>query len=248
MSVRISRLTSYILILILTGCSYQKPDLILVSKDSRQRIEKWLSSIDPSIDFREFYFVPGDSMEYYLQQADGIVIGGGEDVNPAMYGKPEYTEDCGEMDDFRDSIESVLIHFALSNDIPLLGICRGQQIINVVTGGSLIPDLPIYKPGPIVHRNSSDSAHTIIAEPDSWLTGMIGEDIVWVNSRHHQALDEISERFHVAAHASDGVIESIEIRDEENHPFAKAIQWHPESLLDTLSYSIGRLFIASIKN
>ena len=241
-------LTLFILILIFPECSDRKSDLILISKDSRLRIEKWFSSIDPGIEIREFYSIPPDSMDYYLIRADGIVIGGGEDVNPAMYGKPEYLEVCGEVDDFRDSIEKVMIQFALLNDIPLLGICRGQQIINVVAGGSLIPDLPTYKPGPIVHRDSSDIAHIIFAESGSWLSGLIGHDSVWVNSRHHQAVDEVSEKFHIAAYAPDGVIESIEIRSEENHPFAIAVQWHPESLLDSLSYSIGRLFITSIKN
>ena len=236
------------LILIFTGCIDQKTDLILISKDSGHRIEKWLSSVDPGFEIREFYFIPPDSMEYYLARADGIIIGGGEDVNPALYGKPEFLVDCGKVDDFRDSIESVLIQFALSNDIPLLGICRGQQIINVVAGGTLIPDLPTYKPGPIIHRNESDSAHTIYAEAGSWLTGLIGQDTVWVNSRHHQAVDEVSQKFRIAAYAPDGVIESIEIRHEEHHPFAKAVQWHPESLYDSLSYSIGRLFLSSIKN
>ena len=243
---RISRLAFLMLILIFTGCSDQNPDLILVSKDPRHRIQEWLSSFDPDIYFREFYFFPRDSMEYYLAQADGIVIGGGEDVNPAMYGKPEYLEYCGEVDDFRDSIETVLIRFALGHDIPLLGICRGQQIINAVAGGTLIPDLPTFKPGPIVHHNSCDSAHTILAEPGSWLASLIGNDTLWVNSRHHQALDEVSEKFQIAAMAPDGVIESIEIRDDENHVFAIAVQWHPESLPDSLSNAIGRLFIAHV--
>jgi putative glutamine amidotransferase len=186
-------------------------------------------------------------MEYFLLRADGIVIGGGEDVNPALYGKPEYLEVCGKVDDFRDSIEGVLIRFAFNNGIPLLGICRGQQMINVVAGGTLIPDLPTYKPGPIVHRNESDSAHTIYAESGSWLAGLIGQDTVWVNSRHHQSVDEVSQKFRIAAFAPDGVIESIEIKPGEDHPFAIAVQWHPESLYDSLSFSIGRLFLASIK-
>ena len=118
----ISRLLQLTLIIALSGCSKQEADLIIISKDSRHRIEKWLSSINEEIDFREFYFISGDSLEFYLERADGIVIGGGEDVNPVLYEKPEYTLDCGTIDNYRDSIETVLILYALNNNIPLLGI------------------------------------------------------------------------------------------------------------------------------
>ena len=112
MKSKIYSLVQMILIIALTGCSNQEPDLILVSKDSRHRIEKWLSSIDPEIDFREFYFIPEDSLDYFLDKADGIVIGGGEDINPAMYGKPnkEVLDDLVEntANYFREREEEVL--------------------------------------------------------------------------------------------------------------------------------------------
>ena len=248
MKVKVYRLLVLILFVAIAACSHPDTDLIIISKDSEQRIEHWLGSINYNFEFREFYFIPGDSLAIILDNADGIVIGGGEDINPAMYGQPEFMEDCGKVDNYRDSIETLLIQYALENKIPLLGICRGQQIINVVAGGTLIPDLPKYKPGNINHRSESHSAHTVLAEPGSWLEHLSGHEPVWVNSRHHQSVDLTSEIFRIAAFAPDGVIESIEIMEEENHPFAVAVQWHPESLLDDLSIKIGREFLEHIQN
>lgn len=235
-----------VLALTLASCRNREPGLVLISKDSNARIEKWLSSLDRKTRFREFYYIPSDSMDYFLDRADGIVIGGGEDVNPQMYGEPGYTAFCGEIDDFRDSIETILIRYAIDHDIPLMGICRGQQIINVVAGGSLIPDLPAFRPGPVKHQSLSDSAHIIFMAPGSWLRELPGPDTVWVNSRHHQAIDSLAAIFQVAAAAPDGIIESIEIKAAADHPFAVAVQWHPESLPDPLSLEIGRRFMENI--
>jgi len=153
----------FVFILFALSCGHREPDLILISKDTKHRIENWLSAVDPQLTFRECYYISPDSLDIFLDRADGIVIGGGEDVNPLLYGHPEYMEDCGEVNNYRDSLEILLIDFAIANDIPLLGICRGQQIINVAAGGTLIPDLPRYRPGDVRHRNERDSAHTIIA-------------------------------------------------------------------------------------
>ena len=243
-----TRFILFSLILLLSGCKKIPSTLIIVSKDSHHNIEKWLTSIDPTLTVREFYFVSKDSPEFFLSAADGIVIGGGEDVHPALYGKPMYVELCGETDISRDSIETILIRHALQNAIPILGICRGQQIINAVEGGTLIPDLPTFNPGPIQHRNKSDSAHQVIAEPGSWLAEMTGRDAFWVNSRHHQAVDDVSDNFTISAYSTDSIIESIEIRKDLDHPFAVAVQWHPENQYNLLSDRIGKLFIQTARD
>jgi len=230
-------------VLVVLECYGQKTNLIIISKDNKHHIEKWLGSIDSTLLFKEFYTLPKDSMPYYLHKANGIIISGGEDVNPSLYNKPGYAELCVNIDYYRDSIEIMLIQFAIENKVPILGICRGNQIMNVVYGGTLIPDIPSFTHSTTNHNVKNDSAHLIIAEPNSWLKNRLSVDKAWVNSRHHQAIAQIASIFQVSAFSSDGIIESIEIKQDQNHPFAVGVQWHPESLKNELSYSIGKLFI-----
>ncbi len=222
--------------------------LILISKDSHANIEHWLKAIDSDISTKVFYEIPRDSMSFFLGEANGIIIGGGEDVNPLLYNKPEYISVCEAPDNFRDSIEVLMIEYAMRKKIPLLGICRGNQIMNVVNGGTLIPDIPSFVPeSNILHRFKTDSAHIITPVKDSWIENSLKYNTIWVNSHHHQSVDKIAPNFIVSAYAEDSVIESIEINDTSIHPFAIAVQWHPESLNDELSKQIGILFISKIK-
>ena len=126
-----------------------------------------------------------------------------------------------------------------------MGICRGNQIINASSGGTLIPDIPSFIESAVDHNNKLDSAHIVIGLKGSWLSD-IGEDTLWVNSRHHQCVDEVSPLFSPAAYSPDGVIESIQIPDSLLHPFAVGIQWHPEGLLDSPSMKIANLFISKV--
>lgn len=248
MNISIKLMSISLLIIILFSCQKPKEKLILVSKDSHSNIEHWLKAIDTDINIRVFYDIPKDSMLYFLKQASGIIIGGGEDVNPLQYNKPEYVSVCEAPDNFRDSIEILMIDFAMQNKISLLGICRGQQIINVAGGGTLIPDIPSFKPqSKIAHRFANDSAHQILIVNNSWLEKQIKHNITWVNSHHHQAVGEIAPNFKVSAYAPDSIIESIEIKDKNIHPFAIGIQWHPETLNDNLSKQIGVLFLSKLK-
>jgi len=241
------------LILILTlllifGCSNEKQIIVLISKDSHSRIEKWLHKADPTIVTREFYSIPVDSMDYFLVKADGIVIGGGEDIHPSVYGKKEYVEVCGEFDLFRDSIEMVLIQHAMAKNIPLLGICRGHQMLNAANGGTLIPDIPSFLNSTIVHNSMSDSAHLVLVDRNSWLYEATGEDTLWVNSRHHQCVDELALGFRIVAKATDGIVESIQITPSEKGGFVAGIQWHPEGLLDIPSMQLADYFLEIISS
>jgi gamma-glutamyl-gamma-aminobutyrate hydrolase PuuD len=236
-----------LLVFSLLGCSTQQSEtLILVSKDNHQNIKIWLTNLYPGIVVKEAYKLSFDSVTYYLEIADGVVIGGGEDVYPLWYNEPEYIEFCGEFDHYRDSLEMIMIHYAMEEKVPLLGICRGQQIINVANGGTLIPDLPTFINSPIRHSIKTEYAHFVTPTENSWLQAIVGSDSLQVNSRHHQALAEVAPGFAVAAYAYDNVIESIEIKDQTVHPFAKAIQWHPEGLRDSVSNLIGYTFIDAV--
>ncbi len=222
--------------------------LILISKDYNSNINNWLKNIDSNITTKVFYTIPTDSMDFYLQMANGVVIGGGEDVNPLLYNKHEYDSLCETPDNYRDSIEILMIHYAIKNKIPLLGICRGNQIMNVANGGTLIPDIPTFFPhSNISHRYKNDSAHYIIPAQDSWIEKQLIFDTIWVNSHHHQSIDAIAPNFMVAAYAPDSIIESIELIEKSTHPFVVGVQWHPESLNNSISHQIGKLFIDKVK-
>jgi len=242
----------FIFICIITGVFQtvfsieKKGSLVLISKDYNGHIQKWMQDLAPELEMKIFINISRDSMEYYLQRAEGIIIGGGEDIYPALYGKPEYAEYCGPFDKFRDSMEITMIHYAAENKIPLLGICRGHQLLNVVNGGTLIPDIPTFYPeSNIIHRNNKDQAHRIEILPLTWLAPFCVKGSCYVNSRHHQCIDVLAPGFQVSARSFDGIIESIEYMDS-NHPFIKGVQWHPESLRDSLSIALGRAFIKSI--
>ncbi|MFA9389010.1 MAG: gamma-glutamyl-gamma-aminobutyrate hydrolase family protein [Prolixibacteraceae bacterium] len=235
-----------LLVFVAFACTPPKGELILISKDSNNRIEQWLHKAQADIITREFYTIPSDSMDFFLVMADGVVIGGGEDIHPSIYGKEEYVEVCGEFDQFRDSIEMLMIHHALAKKIPLLGICRGHQILNATNGGTLIPDIPSFLPTEIIHNSSSDSAHIVLIEHDSWLYEATGKDSLWVNSRHHQCIDSMAPGFKAVAFSADGIVESIQIIDESDGGFAAGVQWHPEGLLDEPSMQLANYFLKKV--
>ncbi len=232
---------------VLLSCAKEQERLILVSKDSQRRIEKWLLQADSTLIIREFYTTPKDSMVYFLKKAFAIVLGGGEDIHPSIYGHQEYIEVCGEIDLFRDSIEQVLIRHAFAKKLPLLGICRGHQLLNAASGGTLIPDIPSFLVSKIDHRIQKDSAHVVYFPENSWLKIQLGYDSLWVNSRHHQCVDKIAPGFQVAATSADGVVESVQFADTLQYPFMVGVQWHPEGLLDAPSMRIAELFIRKIQ-
>jgi putative glutamine amidotransferase len=218
---------------------------IIVSKDTKSVVGNWLKSINPEIEIISAYGLSYDSLQMYLKKASGLVLSGGEDVHPKFYGKESYLSLCGTIDIYRDTMEFGLIDYAMANDIPLLAICRGQQILNVRNGGTLIPDIPTFFPGS-EHRSKEEYVHTITPVSGSWITGLSSEDTILVNSRHHQSVDIPGFGFEVAAYSPDSIIESIFYTDTIAHSFILGVQWHPELLNDSLSFNIGRLFLNKI--
>jgi putative glutamine amidotransferase len=179
-----------------------------------------------------------------LESLDGLLLSGGSDINPALYGQTNAGSD--EVNDARDALELRLLEEALAADLPVLAICRGLQLFNVFHKGSLIqhlPSTPLHRQRPRnVESGKHPSAHAIRVEPDTRLAEIIGAGEHDVNSRHHQAVDptRLGHGLVVSAKASDGVIEGIE------HPsvsFAIAVQWHPEDRI-FVSGSDRRLFEA----
>jgi len=167
------------------------------------------------------------------ERLDGLLLAGGEDVHPRRYGEAIH-EKCGQSDEARDAVELTLTRWSLAEGLLVLGICRGIQVLNVAAGGTLYQDIASQVPGSLKHDCWPDYprnylAHQVTVSGDSKLAAILGQGRVAVNSTHHQAVKDLAPRFRVVARASDGLIEAIEGHD---HPFAVAVQWHPEELVD----------------
>lgn len=174
-----------------------------------------------------------DSLRSIFAKLDGLLFAGGVDVHPREFGEP-VEEFCGNIDTDRDAVELNLIRWALKEDKPMLGICRGIQMINVAAGGSLYQDIPAQLPGKLLHSHRKGDpfslrTHSIEIAPESSLARAVGTTKIDVNSLHHQSLKDIAPGLRVIATAPDGIIEGIEAN--HNH-FALGIQFHPEWLVD----------------
>jgi putative glutamine amidotransferase len=175
-----------------------------------------------------------------LAGLDGLLLTGGEDVDPARYGEaahPTVVPVEGQRDDF----EIGLVSEARARKLPVFAICRGIQVLNVACGGSLVQDIPSQVPGALDHHlsvpphQSFDLAHEIWIDKDTLLAQLMndrlnGVDTCDVNSRHHQALKQVAAGLRVSATAPDGVIEAIE---DPSAKFCLGVQWHPENFWRT---------------
>ncbi|WP_443944657.1 gamma-glutamyl-gamma-aminobutyrate hydrolase family protein [Pedobacter sp. AW1-32] len=187
-----------------------------------------------------------------IENCDGIVLTGGEDVHPRYYHQPEYYVYChqDDVDEKRDEFEFAVLNYTEKNRIPVFGICRGIQVANVFFGGTLIPDIASW--GKFNHAkmpDKSDRYHEIIVNPSSWLSQIVNTNAGLVNSNHHQSPDKVGKGLVASAITTDGVIEAIERQETENHAFLCLVQWHPERMKDQLSpfsKNLHEAFIAAV--
>jgi putative glutamine amidotransferase len=165
-----------------------------------------------------------------LDRLDGVLFTGGYDVDPRLYGKQPLPKDEG-IDAERDQLESQLILSMIKASKPFFGICRGCQVINVALGGSLYQHLADQLPGAVRHDNHDHPrdylAHPVSIERDNRLAQLIPETQAWVNSLHHQGVDQLAPELKACAHSPDGLVEAFEL---PGFPFGLAVQWHPEEL------------------
>jgi len=167
-------------------------------------------------------------IEQQIQQLDGLILSGGDDVSPLLYGEEPLTK-LGPTSPERDAFDKLLIKYAIVQKKPILAICRGVQILNVAFGGSLYQDLSYKEEANIRHDQYSRTdmpTHTVIIHEDSKLFAILGHSAL-VNSFHHQAIKRVAEGFKVTATARDGVIEAIE---KEGEDYVVGVQWHPEMM------------------
>ena len=175
---------------------------------------------------------------------EGLVISGGPcDVPPDFYGQSTQHSSV-VLKQNRTSFELALIHEALPLKIPILGICGGEQVLNVALGGTLLQHIPESIPDALAHEQlnpANEAGHVVQVVQGTKLADITGTSEIPVNSSHHQAVDTVAAGVLINAKATDGVIEGIELVD---HPFCLGIQWHPEFLV---SEADNKLFVRFIE-
>ena len=161
---------------------------------------------------------------------DGIVLTGGNfDINPSIYGK-ENTNSRNEKN-IRTTFEMKLCEIGLKKNIPILGICGGEQLINIYLGGTLIQDIKSLNYQTLEHEQTNprnEISHEVFLTPQTKLYNIVNQKSIMVNSAHHQAVDKLGENLIISGKSKDGIIESIE---NTNHKWCIGIQWHPEFLI-----------------
>ncbi|HEX2093838.1 MAG TPA: gamma-glutamyl-gamma-aminobutyrate hydrolase family protein [Longimicrobiaceae bacterium] len=168
-----------------------------------------------------------ESIHRLVGLAHGLVLTGGEDVDPARYGQEPHPE-LGTVNRPRDEIEFAALGEALRRRMPVLAICRGCQLLNVAMGGTLYQDLPSQRPGRIHHEQTAPwnhRWHQARVEPGSRLHGIFGTGELSINSFHHQAVDRLAPGLEATVWSEDGIVEGVEARD---YPWVYGVQWHPE--------------------
>lgn len=174
---------------------------------------RWLDASDPQAAAR------------IAAECDGLIVPGGDDVNPKLYGQ-EISEKCGKINPVRDAIDPVVLKAFLKTGKPVLGICRGEQILNVILGGTLHQDIQGFqklKHSDFRHRNRG--CHAVAIQPGTKLREILGAEEISVNTLHHQAVDAPAPDIAISAISPDGIVEAFEL---PSHPFCLGVQWHPE--------------------
>jgi len=179
---------------------------------------------------------PGDPIAEIVGTVDGVLLTGGGDVDPALYGEAPHPA-FSAAEPGRDAFEIALARQSLDADLPLFAICRGIQVLNVARGGTLVQDIPDQLPGSLEHKVGeppASIAHDIAVTPGSRLDSILGSAVTAgtcpVNSRHHQSIKAVGAGLIVTAVAADGVIEAVE---DPGRRWCVGVQWHPENFHHT---------------
>jgi len=174
----------------------------------------------------------GESLRLIYERLDAVMLPGGGDIDPTNYDVSGVDDFLMEVDGKRDFAELSMAQWAIEDDTPLFGICRGVQVMNVALGGTLTADIPSMLDTTIQHSLPSKMprhtiTHSVNVEANTRLASIIGNNQAVVNSLHHQAIDRVGDGAVISAKSPDGIIEAIELPTKH---FALAVQWHPEDL------------------
>jgi putative glutamine amidotransferase len=227
---------------------------ISFSKTNFSHYWEWFTSEDLKEEFElvELSFQKNNTAD--IHDCHGFVLTGGIDIEPTLYGGEwEYYHAPDEFQNERDRFEEKIFRHAQSAKVPLLGICRGLQLVNVLQGGKLIQDLGHANE---IHRKSAeDKHHGVRVETNTLLHEIVGTESGHVNSAHHQAVDiqELGQNLRVNAFAmtEDAAVEGIEFSDKQGRGFMLCVQWHPERMKDKeenpFSKKLKKRFLEEIK-
>ena len=167
-----------------------------------------------------------------VRSLDGLLLSGGSDLDPGYYGE-EAALELGPTLPERDTFEMALVGLALRRGIPVFGICRGMQVLNVALGGTLYQDLPSQWDGDVLkHRQATPKwqpSHEVEVRADSYIAEVMGREVVKVNSYHHQGIKDLAEGLVATGHSTDGVIEAVEANDFSER-WLLGVQWHAEAM------------------
>jgi putative glutamine amidotransferase len=209
----------------------------LIAIGQNRKMEDYLESVRRAGGEPVEVLVGGEAPEQILARVDGLVLTGGGDVDPKLYGEARHdTFQAAETG--RDDFEIALARAAVVKGIPLLAICRGMQVLNVAMGGTLFQDIPSQVTGALEHsvpQPRAGGAHEVWVAKGSQLSTLLAEhmedgETCHVNSRHHQSVKDAAKGFDVTATSPDGVVEAME---KTGAPFCVAVQWHPENFWRT---------------
>ncbi|MFV0345922.1 MAG: gamma-glutamyl-gamma-aminobutyrate hydrolase family protein [Bacteroidales bacterium] len=186
------------------------------------------------------------TIDAYLDSIDGLILSGGVDIHPFHFGE-EMKPLSGSVNNERDIFEIKLTKRAIDKGLPILAICRGMQLINVIYGGTLYQDLSYYENSSLKHRSVGDASIPVhyveILDKNSISYSIWGRESIEVNSIHHQVVDVVGDGLKVVGQASDGVIEILE---DPDYPFLLAVQFHPELMTSRGNSDMIRLFQAFV--
>lgn len=229
----------------------QETHVILISKGigstGYERYGNWLQEFYPGIQCINTYRLSTDSIHALMSIADGLLLSGGPDVAPYRYHRSEDSLICEDIDLYRDSLEYWLIEEALARKMPILGICRGLQILNVYLGGTLFADIPSQFPSSTIHRcEKLDTCfHPVDVRDGTFLRSVVNVDEGTVNTSHHQGIRDLAPTLSISTYSHDQLPEAIEWQDHTGKGFLLATQWHPERLSNQnpMSYTIAKRFV-----
>jgi len=204
------------------SCQKEQQKTIILSKASENYV-RWMD--DGNTIFLDAYTIK--NTDSILALAHGIILTGGEDINPLQYKDSINLKVCGTINYQRDTLERKLFDFALEHKTPLIGVCRGMQMINVASGGTLYGDIPSEIGTSVIHRNNGEVMHEIAIVDTCSLIFPINTDTFMVNSWHHQGLKGLSKNLRIIARSFDGLPEAV-VMEKSTHPFMIAVQFHPE--------------------
>lgn len=203
----------------------RKSDMVFTDLNYVRRVERagGLPLLLPHVHFHRH-----EQIEQMAAICDGLLLTGGDDVHPKYYNQEWYNAGVPIAAE-RDEFEMPLTELFLSTGKPILAICRGIQLINVIMGGTLVQDIPHFIGS--THHSQTDPTgvptHQVQVEENCRLARIFNGDIIDVNSHHHQCLDRVADGLRVVARSEEGIIEAVE---HASHPYLMAVQWHPERL------------------